>query len=76
MRTTLDIEEDVLIATKELARNRGQSIGKVLSDLARKALSQNDSATTRNGVPLFPVQPNARVVTSELVYRLQEDDLP
>lgn len=76
MRTTIDLEEDILIATKEIARKRGQSMGKVLSDLARQALSQHDSATTKNGVPLFPVQPNARVVTSELVYRLQEDDLP
>ena len=76
MRTTVDLEEDILIATKEIARKRGQSMGKVLSDLARQALSQHDSATTRNGVPLFPVQPNARVVTSELVFRLQEDDLP
>jgi hypothetical protein len=76
MRTTIDLEEDVLIAAKEIARKRGLSMGKVLSDLARQALSQHDAATTRNGVPLFPVQPNARVVTSELVYRLQEDDLP
>lgn len=36
MRTTLDLEEDVLLAVKEIARMRGQSIGKVLSDLARK----------------------------------------
>ena len=76
MRTTIDLEEDILIATKELARKRGQSMGKVLSDLARQALFQHDSATMRNGIPLFPVQPNARVVTSELVYELQEDDLP
>ena len=76
MRTTLDIEEDVLFAAKEIARQRGLSTGKVLSDLARQALSRHDAATTRNGVPLFPVQPGARIVTSELVYELQEDDTP
>jgi hypothetical protein len=76
MRTTLDLEEDVLIAAKEIARKRGLSTGKVLSDQARQALSRHDVATTRNRVPLFPVQTDARVVTSELVNRLQEDDAP
>ncbi len=75
MRTTIDLEEDVLIAAKEIARKRGLSMGKVVSDLVRQALFQHDATTMRNGVPLFPVQPNSRVVTSELVYRLQEDDL-
>ncbi len=37
MRTTLDIEGDVLIAAKEIARQKGSTLGKVLSDLARQA---------------------------------------
>ncbi|HDQ41296.1 MAG TPA: hypothetical protein ENN39_09755 [Desulfonatronum sp.] len=43
MRTTLDIEEDVLAAIKELARVQNESAGRVLSRLAREALagSQN-----------------------------------
>ena len=73
MRTTLDLEEDVLLAAKEIARQRGVSIGKVLSDLARRALSPQDAVTTRNGVPLFPVQPSAGVVTLELVNQLRDE---
>ncbi len=38
MRTTLDLEEDVLLAAKDIARRRGVSIGKAVSDLARQAL--------------------------------------
>ena len=38
MRTTLDIDNEVLDAARELARRQHQAIGKVISDLARKAL--------------------------------------
>ncbi len=75
MRTTIDIEEDVLLAAKELAHQRGTSIGKVLSDLARQALVRANATTTRNGLPLFPMQPNARVIMMELVNQLR-DELP
>ena len=76
MRTTLDIDDDVLLVAREIARTQGVSIGKALSDLARQALSQQDSETTRNGVPLFPVGPGARLVTLEFVNRLRDDELP
>lgn len=74
MRTTLDIDEDILAAAKELARQKGVPAGKVLSNLARKGLSSRVRSRTRNGVPLFPARSRA-VVTLELVNRLR-DDLP
>jgi hypothetical protein len=73
MRTTLDIEDDVLLAAKEMARRQRLSIGKVLSNLARRALTQHRTGGTREGVPLFPVQKNAGVATLELVNRLRDD---
>ncbi|MCP9927887.1 ribbon-helix-helix domain-containing protein [Cyanobium sp. CH-040] len=39
MRTTLDIEDDVLAAAKELARRQGMSAGRMVSRLLRAALS-------------------------------------
>jgi hypothetical protein len=51
MRTTLDIEDDVLQAAKELARRERKSAGAVLSELARRSL-------TRGGAP-EPVQGRA-----------------
>jgi hypothetical protein len=57
MRTTLDIDEDVLRAAKELAELRGTTAGKVLSELARKGLQPAGRARVRNGVPLMPRQP-------------------
>lgn len=54
MRTTLDIDEDVLQVAKELASARGSTAGKVLSELARKALEPATSGRVVNGVPVLP----------------------
>jgi hypothetical protein len=54
MRTTLEIDDDVLQAAKEIAANRRTTAGRVLSDLARKALEPRRTANVRNGVPLMP----------------------
>lgn len=40
MRTTLDIEDSVLSAAKELARRQGKTTGEVISALARQAMLQ------------------------------------
>ena len=72
MRTTIVIDDDVLLAAKSLAWERGLSTGKVLSELARQALAEDSAAISRNGVPLFPIQPGAGPVTLELVNRLRD----
>jgi hypothetical protein len=73
MRTTLDLEEDILMAVREIARRRGVTMGKALSDLARQALTRQAAGAVRSGVPLFPVQPDADVVTLELVNQLRDE---
>lgn len=74
MRTTLVIDDDVLIATKEMAAIENKSVGEVISSLARRALSPEESKVkTRNGVPLLKVRTGARRVTSELVHQLREE---
>jgi hypothetical protein len=54
VRTTLDVDDDVLQAAKEIAANRGSTAGRVLSELARKGLAPARTAKVRNGVPLMP----------------------
>jgi hypothetical protein len=44
MRTTLDIDDDVLSASKELAKAADTTAGKIISDLVRKALTHPDYA--------------------------------
>lgn len=73
MRTTLDIDDDVLDTTREMARRRGVSLGQVLSDLARQALTGSAGTATRNGLPLFPIATGAAEVTPDLIKRLRDD---
>jgi len=49
MRTTLDIDDDVLQAAKELAEAEKKTAGRVLSDLARKALAGPDQPAVGTG---------------------------
>lgn len=74
MRTTLDIDEDVLRAAKELAAARKTTAGRVLSELARSALSRRASASprVRNGFELLPK--GSKVVTVELIDELNAED--
>jgi hypothetical protein len=76
MRTTLDIDDDVLAAAKELASGQKTTAGKVISDLARKALTHpadRDEPRYRNGLRLMPRTEG--IVTPEMVGRLLEDDV-
>jgi hypothetical protein len=77
MRTTLNLDDDVLRAVKEIARLRGSTAGEVLSALAREALAHAGTAATpgsvRNGVPLLEPVPDAGIVTSADVADLVED---
>lgn len=57
MRTTLDIDDDVLQAAKELAASRGSTTGQVISSLARQALQPARASRLRNGVPVLPRRP-------------------
>jgi len=74
MRTTLDVDEDVLMAVKSLAGARKTTAGKVLSDLARQSLQPTDRSIKRNGFTLFPVKKDGVPVTMELVNRLRDED--
>jgi hypothetical protein len=74
VRTTLDIEDDVLQAAKELAKRKGKTAGQVLSDLARKGFysSSSDQPTIRNGVPLLPAR--GEIITLEHVQKLMDEE--
>lgn len=84
MRTTLDIDDDILAAAKELARAQKKTAGQVISELARKALT-----TPTHGQPgfaegqagfdgsdeLFPrfAKCGGPQATTELVRRIQDE---
>ena len=75
MRTTLDLDDDVLQAAKELADTRGVTAGRIVSDLVRKALTPGGPAPKiRNGVPLLPHRHGQRIMTMKLVNELRDEE--
>jgi hypothetical protein len=76
MRTTLEIDDDVLEAAKSLARQTDRTVGEVLSELARHALTRAPVASTRGvGVGGFvPFGSRGGLVTNEQIDRLREQD--
>ena len=76
MRTTIDLDDDILQAAKELAAGRGQTIGKVVSALARRGLAQPaGQAPLRNGVPLLsPRSEDERRATMGLINQLRDKE--
>lgn len=75
MRTTIAIDDDVLLAAKALAEQQRRSLGQVVSDLARRSLRQPQVSGERNGVPLLPIRDGARPVTLAIVNALRDETL-
>ena len=78
MRTTLNLDEDVLLAVKERARREKRSAGEVLSELAREALTgrhrDDEVAEAESFYGFEPLPRRGAAVSNELIDRLREDD--
>jgi hypothetical protein len=78
MRTTLDIDDDVLLAAKEFARREGKTAGAVLSELGRRALAGTCLPPMQGGkqrVPGFrPFAPRGGVVSNARIDQLREEE--
>lgn len=64
MRTTLNIDDDVLAAARRLAERNGSSLGSALSELARQGFESS---------AMFRVPVDAQLFTSDDVYRALSD---
>ena len=77
MRTTLDIDDDVLRAAKDLARREKKTAGRVISELARQALAGATPGMIKEPKALHGFRPFAKrggIVTNDLIDRLREED--
>lgn len=76
MRTTLDIEPDILQAAKEIAAKEKTTAGAVISRLARKGMTGLETPLgelrIRNGVPMLPKR--GEIITLEHVQRLMDEE--
>ena len=75
MRTTMNIDDDVLSAVKEMARNQARPVGEVASTLLRGALSGNgvEVRETRARYGFRPFARSTDIVTNDIINRLREE---
>lgn len=77
MRTTLTIDDDLLAVAKNLAQANSESLGKAISDLARRGLNATPRVRRRkcdSGFPVFSVPKGARPITLEDVRRAEDEE--
>ena len=76
MRTTLKLDDDVLAAARALAQQQENTLGEVVSELARKGLTPPAPAPEyRNGIRLMPARVGVRALSLEQINALR-DELP
>ncbi len=73
MRTTLDIDDDVVAAARELAAGERRSLGSVISELARRGLTPAQVAVDGD-VPVIHVPAGTAPITPEMVRRALDED--
>jgi hypothetical protein len=75
MRTTLDLEPDVLAAARALARSEGTSLGRAVGILVRRGLEPSlPTGSSPSGFPTFAVSSTARPITPEDVRAALDDE--
>jgi hypothetical protein len=73
MRTTLDLDEDVVLAARELAASERRSLGSVVSELARRGLTPA-SVSVEDGLPVIRVPTGSPPITADMVRRALDED--
>jgi len=77
MRTTLDIETDVLDLAKSIAEARRISIGKAVSFLARRGAQAQTPLAERNGFSVFRLpDSHTKFGPDEVLVALDAEDQP
>jgi len=77
MRTTLTIDDDVLGVARDLASRDQLTVGQVISDLARRALTSSEPNRTEAPAAFHGFRPLPRrgvVVSNEAVNAIREDE--
>ncbi|MBA3248834.1 MAG: ribbon-helix-helix protein, CopG family [Geodermatophilaceae bacterium] len=77
MRTTISLDDDVLLAVQERARREKRTAGQVLSDLARQALTGQHRQPEHRGADhhgFRPLPPRGAAISNALIDKLREDE--
>ena len=76
MRTTVTLDDDIHQTVLHLSRVSGQSFGKILSDLTRKALAPAEPKPqgSRKRFPTFDIPQGTPMISVSLVQELIDEE--
>lgn len=74
MRTTLNLDEDVLEKAKSYAEGRSLSLGSAVSELIRRGLTAKRPTRMVHGLHIVDLPPDSPRITSDQVRELEEAD--
>ena len=72
MRTTLELDDDVVAAARELATGARRSLGSVISELARRGLTPA-RVEADGDLPVIRVPAGTPPITPDMVRRAADD---
>lgn len=73
MRTTLNLDDDVLELAARQAKLRGVSLGKTVSDLLRRGLNASTPSQEKDGLVVFHLPADSPKVTTDDVRRIETE---
>lgn len=73
MRTTLELDDDVVAAARERASAERRSLGSVISELARRGLTPSQ-VEVEGDLPVIRVPAGSAPITPEMVRRALDED--
>jgi hypothetical protein len=73
MRTTLELDDDIVAAARELAAVERRSLGAVISDLARRGLTPA-RVEADGDLPVIRIRADTAAITPAMVRRARDED--
>jgi hypothetical protein len=74
MRTTLNLDDDVLSVVKQYAETRSVGLGKAVSELVRRGIAAPVPTRTVNGLLVFDPPSDSPKVTTKMVRELEAEE--
>lgn len=74
MKMTLEIDDDIVAAAKDVAARNEKTIDQVVSEFARRGQHLQPVIAYKNGIPVILSGPGSKPVTVELVRELMEEE--
>jgi len=74
MRTTLSLDDEVLVLVRRYAESRALGLGKAVSELVRRGITTQRPTRMANGVRVFDLPADSPPVTRKKIEEIESDD--